>query len=164
MKENEIKYPELERYPLYWTAITERTCYPVNDIYDELQQSEKENEISNNHLILITAKVVKALQSDKEGQAHGETFEQNVRDMLSAYKPDDIFRLCKHTESGRFEMKFESTTYGGDGNREVLEISLLGECQEEAFEDETECGQPEVVHSHAYVTQHEPSYNIDHGC
>ena len=167
MKENEMLYPELGRYPLYWKVIVEKNDVTVNDYFDEELQEEKSNEIRNNPVIMVTQKVIQILQSDKIGLSHGETFEQNIKDLISAYEPDAIFKLCKHTKTGRKEMKFESTIYGGDRCIQALEIRLLGECQDNVFEDLQECNieqQEENMQNNSQTEQLEQSYLIDHGC
>jgi hypothetical protein len=164
MKKNEMQYPELGRYPLYWTAIAERRNVVVNDYLDAELLQEKANEIRNSPVIMVTQKVIQALQYDKAGLSHGETFEQNIKDLVSAYEPDAIFKLCRHTKTGRQEIKFESTTYGGDRNIQTLEICMLGEWQDDAFGDEPDCSKPEEVHGQAHIARDKQSYNIDHGC
>ena len=164
-KENEMLYPELGRYPLYWTAIAESHDVVVNDCIATELPEEKEDGLRDNPVILLTQKAARILECGPAALAHGESFGKNVRELVSAFSPNAIIHIAVYGESGEYrEVLFESCMYGSRKGIHAVEISLLGEWQEEAYGDEQDCGQEEDVHHHAYVTQNEPSYGIDHGC
>jgi hypothetical protein len=167
MKKNEMQYPELGRYPLYWTAIAERRNVVVNDYLDAELLQEKANELRDNPVILLTQKAARILECGPVAVAHGESFGGNVRDLVSVFKRNDFIHLAVYEESGKYrEVLFDSCMYGNKKGIHAVEISLLGEWQEDAFRNEPECScsQPDDVQHHTNVMQSEPVYGIDHGC
>lgn len=165
MKENEMLYPELGRYPVYWTAIAERRNVVVNDYLDAELLEEKENELRDNPVIMLTERASRVLECGHAALAHGESFGKNVRELISVFKPNAIIHFAVFGESGKYrEVLFDSCMYGNTQGIHAVEISLLGEWQEDAFGDDTDCGQQEDVYSPAYVAHDEPSYSIDHDC
>jgi hypothetical protein len=167
MKENEMQYPELGRYPLYWSSIAERRNVVVNDYLNAELLEEKENELRDNPIIMLTERAARILECGPVAVAHGESFMGNVRDLVSLFKRNGFIHLAVYGETGKYrEVLFDSCMYGNWRGIHAVEISLLEEWDDDAFGNDQACicTQSDAVQHRAEVTQGETVYYIDHAC